>query len=72
MAKPTFEIQKLGPARFELVVKNSRSNPELHAELERLGYKLTEDIENRRSVIVTSPAEMDAKRNPIKKYFVLG
>jgi hypothetical protein len=72
MPKPTFEIQKLGPARFELIVRNSGSNPQLHAELERLGYKLTEDIANRHSVIVTSPAEMDAMRNPIKKYFVQG
>jgi hypothetical protein len=67
---PTFEILKLGPAKFELVVKNSINNPELHAELERLGYVPTPGSANRRSVIVTSPGEMDAKRDPLKRFFV--
>lgn len=69
---PKFEIlrtQKDGKPALEVVVYNARSNPALLAECERLGLTPTTDMSNRRSVVVSTPAELDAIREPLKKFF---
>lgn len=72
MEKPKFEmfrIQKDGKPAVELVVRNSMYSEELHNLVEELGYKPTVDIRNRCSIVCTSPAEVDAARNPLVKFF---
>lgn len=72
MNAPIFEIcktEKAGKVALEVVVKNSMANPELHAECLRLGLVATVDVGNRRSIFVTTPAELDAVRNPLRKFF---
>lgn len=72
LSKPKFEIcrtQKDGKPAVELVVKNSLYSKEFHGLIESLGYKPTEDIANRRSIVCTTPAEVDAARNPLVKFF---
>lgn len=69
---PKFEIfrtRKNGKPALEVVVRNASSNPLLLAECERLGLTPTIDMSNRRSVIVRTPAELDAIRDPLKKFF---
>lgn len=69
MTKPTIELQKLAPGKFEIVVRNAMQNPELHNALVALGYTQSVDVANRMSVIVTSATELDAKRNPLRAFF---
>jgi len=72
MNEPKFEINRIqceGKPAVECVVWNSISNPELHKVVEELGYQLTPGIENRRRVICKTPAEVDAVRNPLAKFF---
>lgn len=72
MNNPKFEILKIqwqGKPAVELVVRDSRKSPELHALVEALGYEATPDMANRRRKICTTPAEVDAARNPIAKFF---
>jgi hypothetical protein len=67
MTKPTIELSKLAPAKFEIIVRNP--SDAMRAELVSLGYTMTVDIAGRWSVVVTSAAELDAARNPLRKYF---
>lgn len=72
MNAPKFEIcrtQVNGKPAVELVVRNSLSCPELHAIIDALGYIATPDIANRRSIVCTTPIEVDAARNPLIKFF---
>lgn len=72
MESPKIEIIKNivnGKVELEVVVRNSLANPELHAECERLGLVPTVGISNRRSITVTTPAELDAVRGPLAKFF---
>lgn len=72
MDAPKFEIfrtQKDGKPAVELVVRNSMANPELHATIEKLGYQPTPDIANRRAIVCTTQAEIDAARDPLRKFF---
>lgn len=72
MNAPKFEVfrtQKDGKPAVELVVRNSMANAELHALVESLGYQPTTDIANRRAIVCTTPAEVDAARNPLVKFF---
>ncbi len=72
MNKPTleiFKIEKNGKVAIEFVVRNSLYNHKLHNMFESLGYKATVDISNRRSIFCTTPAELDAARNLIAKFF---
>jgi hypothetical protein len=64
-----FRTQKNGKPALEVVVHNARSNPALLAECERPGLAPTVDMSNRRSVFVSTPAELDAIREPLKKFF---
>lgn len=72
MDAPKFEVfktQKDGKPAVELVVRNAMKSPELQALVESLGYEATPDIANRRRIFCTTPAEVDAARNPIAKFF---
>lgn len=72
MNAPKFEVfrtQVNGKPAVELVVRNSMASPELHAVIDALGYIATTNIANRRSIICTTPAEIDAARNPLVKFF---
>lgn len=53
----------------ELVVRNSTYDQALHDLVVRLGYQPTPDIANRRAIICTTPAEVDAAREPLKHFF---
>lgn len=70
MNKPKFSahrIMHLGKPAVELVVNHV--NNEMRPLLETLGYVPTVDMINRRSIICTCPAEVDAARNPLVPYF---
>ena len=72
MKTPKVEIQrhiKDGKVQIELIVWNSMCNSELHELICGLGYELTTDITGRRSIMCSTPAEVDAARNPIMKFF---
>lgn len=72
MNAPKFEMrrtQKGGKPAVELVVRNSMQNPELHALVVSLGYQPTTDIANRRAIVCTTAEEIDAARNPLRKFF---
>ena len=72
MNTPKFEIQrhiKDGKVQIEMIVWNSTFSDELHDLVVALGYKLTTDITGRRSVFCLTPAEVDAARNPVMKFF---
>lgn len=72
MNTPKFEIQRHvnnGKVQIEMIVWNSTFSDELHSLVVCLGYKLTEDITGRRSIMCSTPAEIDAARNPIVKFF---
>ena len=74
MEAPKFEIvrtQRDGKVSLEVIVRNSLANPELHAECERLGLVPTVDISNRRSITVTTAAELDAVREPLRRFFAV-
>jgi hypothetical protein len=58
-----------GQRAMRVAVINSMSNQELHAECERLGLKPTTDVSNSRSIVVTNQAELDAIRNPLRRFF---
>lgn len=68
--KPTFALFNRSTAdqkAFEMVVRNPTT--ELRDLVKTLGYTLTEDMANRYAITVSTPAEMDAARNPIKHLF---
>lgn len=72
MNEAKFEVCRTlvnGKPAVELIVRNSMANTELHSLVESLGYTATQDIANRRSIICTTPAEVDAARNPLVKFF---
>ena len=72
MNNPVFEVcrtQKDGKPAVELVVRNSRKDAALHAIVESLGYQPTVGIANRRAIVCTTAAEIDAARNPLVKFF---
>ena len=72
MTSPKFEIartQKNGKPAVELTVRNAMANKDLQALVESLGYVATPDIANRRSIICTTAAEIDAARNPLVNFF---
>ena len=59
--------QKDGKMAIEVIVNNA--NAELRQLLDSLGYAPTEDILNRCSIVCTTPAELDAARNPLASLF---
>lgn len=72
MNTPKFEIQyhvNNGKVQIELIVWYSTFSDELHNLVVDLGYKLTTDVSGRRSIMCSTPAEFDAARNPILKFF---
>lgn len=72
MAKAKLELQKHikdGKVQIEIIVWNSYAKEELHNLVVALGYELTTDITGRRSIFCSTPAEVDAARNPIVKFF---
>lgn len=64
-----FRTQANGKPAVEIVVRNSLACPELHSLIVSLGYVATPEIANRRSIICSTPAEIDAARNPLVKFF---
>jgi len=67
-----FEVlktQKDGKLAFEMVVRDCQLTPGLKEVVEGLGYTNTVDMMNRKSVFVTTPQEMDKKRDPLVKFF---
>lgn len=72
MTKAKLELQKHakdGKVQIEIIVWNSCANEELHNLVVALGYELTTYITGRRSIFCSTPAEVDAARNPIVKFF---
>ena len=72
MEAAKFEVKKAslnGAPAFECVVRNSMSNPALHAECVRLGMEPTAGIANRRSVIVATDDQFNAVRNALRPFF---
>ena len=72
MNTPKFEIQSHvnnGKVQIELIVWYSTFSDELHNIVVDFGYKLTTDVSGRRSIMCSTPAEVDAARNPILKFF---
>ena len=70
MDAPKLEIvrtQKDGKPAIELVVRNATAA--MRPILDALGIVPTVDIANRRSIICTTPQELDAARAPIIKFF---
>ena len=70
MDKPTMSINKTmmsGKPAIELVVRHATA--ELRTILDGLGILPSVDMANRRSIICTTPAELDAARNPLKTMF---
>jgi hypothetical protein len=72
MKTATFELAITsinGKKAIEIIVRNSIWNAPLHSECERLGLVPTVDIANRRSITVTTPAELESIRAPLLKFF---
>jgi hypothetical protein len=72
MQTPKFEAHRIninGKPAIELVVRNSLANAELHAIIDSLGYAPTVGIANRRSIICSTPTEIDSARNPLVRFF---
>lgn len=67
---PTLSINRThlnGKPAVELVVRHATA--ELRPILDGLGILPTVDMANRRSIICTTPAELDAARDPLKDMF---
>ena len=67
-----FEVlktQKDGKLAFEMVVRDCQLTPGLKEVVEVLGYANTIDMMSRKSVFVTTPEEMNQKRDPLVKFF---
>ena len=72
MKTPKFEIQRHitnGKVSIELIIWNSTYSEELHEMACKAGYELTTDITGRRSIMCSTPAEVDEARNPVIKFF---
>ena len=69
---PRFAVAKRnkgGKPAVELIIHNATYNQELDALTTHLGYAPTPMLANRRSLICTTPEQIDAARNPIAKFF---
>lgn len=64
-----FKTQKDGKVAFEMAVRNCQLTPGLTEVLDSLGYINTVDMMSRKSVFVTTPEEMNQKRDPLVKFF---
>ena len=72
MEAAKFEVKKAtanGAPAFECVVRNSMSNPALHAECVRLGMEPTAGISNRRAIIATTDEQFNAIRVALRPFF---
>lgn len=72
MNTPKFEIQRCKVGEkvvIDLIIRNATFNAEFDALTASLGYKAVEDISNSRKIRCTTPAEVDAARTPIIKFF---
>ena len=72
MKTPKFEIQRHitnGKVSIELIIWNSTYSEELHEIACKVGYELTTDVTGRRSIMCSTPSEVDAARNPVMKFF---
>jgi hypothetical protein len=58
-----------GKPAFELVVRNAAFAPGLSDLCDGLGIMPTVDMANRRGIIVTTPEQLDAVREPLKHLF---
>lgn len=70
MENAKFEIcrtQKDGKPAVELVIRNA--NASLRAICDTLGMQPTVGISNRRSIVCSTPAEVDAIREPLRSLF---
>lgn len=70
MDAPILSVHKIhinGKPAIELVVRNATAA--LRPILDELGILPTPDIANRRSIICTTPSELDAARNPLRHMF---
>jgi hypothetical protein len=63
-------IQKDGKSAIEFEVRDSMTNPSLHAECVRLGMKLTVGISNRRAIVCSTPAEVATIQDAMRPFFV--
>ena len=61
--------QKDGKPAVEFVVRNSMSNPALHAECIRLGVEPSVGISNRRAIICTTPEAIIAIQTAMRPFF---
>jgi hypothetical protein len=70
---PSMELSRTsyhGAPAVELVIRNAcDGGPEFRGLVQSLGYQLDCTIANRRSLICTTPAQVDAARNPLHPYF---
>jgi len=72
VGQPRFSVRRYdnnGNVRIEMTVQNAMYCSELQALVEQLGYEPTPGISNHRTINCLSPAEVDAARNPITKFF---
>jgi len=61
--------QKDGKPAVEFVVRNSMSNPALHAECVRLGIEPTVGIANRRAIVCTTTEEIRSIQSAMRPFF---
>ena len=66
MSNCTMSLERTGK-QIILVVKNAPES--LRPVLDGLGINLVTDIANRRQVVCSNAAELDAARNPLRSYF---
>jgi len=65
----SIKLEKLAPSKFRIVVTVADHTGPLRNELVRLGYELVPGLANTWSTVVTSAAEMDAKRDSLRVFF---
>lgn len=70
MGSPKLSVSRTmlnGRPAVELIVTNATA--ELRTLLDGLGIVPVSDMANRRSIVCTTPAELDAARDPLKTMF---
>lgn len=74
MTSPRFtasRVAKDGKPAVEFVVRNTtqKDHADFRALLDALGYGPASGIDNARRIVCATPADIDAARNPIAKFF---
>ena len=62
-------VSKDGKPAVQFVVRNSLSNPALHAECLRLGMTITVDIANSREIICITNDQITAVQSAMRPFF---